>query len=77
MFEYQTIRQSFIANGDRHLQRANRYLSDGHVEYAQGSLIKAKKNYDTAKFLEPDAFTKLICNALADKVADAIMNGTN
>lgn len=79
-YKYQSIEDSYKANGDRHVFRAKMHMADGKLDYAIGSLRKAKKNYDNYYRLK--AFEESIplevrqeINRIADQVANNIING--
>lgn len=46
---YQTIRQSFIDNGNRHARKAAYWRGEGKPDYAEGSMRKARKNWAKAE----------------------------
>lgn len=74
-YKYITVEEAIRLNGDRHLQRANRYLADENFEFAEGSLAKAEKNYSKANILRIDPIFDNILKDLSDRIADSILNG--
>ena len=78
---YQSVEDGYKANGDRHLSRAKMHMVDGKLDYAIGSLKKAKKNYDVYfafKALEeamPIELRREI-DRMAEQVANNIINGS-
>lgn len=71
---YITIQQTYRMNGDRHLERAIAYISAGyHNKYADGSLVKAKRNYEMAKKLDK-FLPAIVFKTLADSTLDETLN---
>ncbi len=46
---YQTLRQSFLDNGNRHARKAAYWEAEGKPDYAEGSMRKARKNWIKAE----------------------------
>lgn len=47
--QYLTLEQCIVHNGHRHMRNARRYMRQGNVEFAAGSMRKAARNYVAAK----------------------------
>lgn len=73
MTEYLSVAECLRQNGYRHYCNGMKYLRQGLTQHARGSFVKAQRNYDRAKLMEPVA-PKWFLNALARNVADTIMS---
>jgi hypothetical protein len=81
LYEYISFEDHYRLNGDRHLSRAKMHIADGKIDYAIGSLKKAKKNYDVCYRLKameeamPIELRREI-DRMAQSIANEIMNGS-
>lgn len=82
---YWTIQEGYLQNGHRHKANAERYLAEGNVKFAIGSLRKAIRNYeryqssvdyDEAIWDAMPAFGRGLVQGIMKSIADKIIHGS-
>lgn len=53
---YMTLAETIRSNGERHQANGDRYMEAGNPDYAAGSYLKAKRNFDRAAKLNRGLF---------------------
>lgn len=62
--KYLTVAECIRQNGERHLANAVSYASRGMMDYSDGSMRKAARNFARAELLEPPALPPWMKGAL-------------